>query len=75
MHFHDIAFVRSHLRVEKLVADGVDRAALPDRLRNIVDAHGFLTIFTHETCFNDPRTIRMLHDLLEACHVLGLRSS
>jgi hypothetical protein len=75
VRFRDIEFVRSHLRVEKLVADGVDRAELPDRLRSIVDAHGFLAIFTHETCFNDPRTIRMLHDLLEACRVLGLRSS
>jgi hypothetical protein len=75
VRFRDIAFVRSHLRVEKLIADGVDRVELPDRLRSIVDAHGFLTIFTHETCFNDARTIRMLHDLLEACHGLGLRSS
>lgn len=75
VHYRDIDFVRSHLRVELLVAEGVDRPVLLDRVRNIVDAHGFLVIFTHEICFSDPRMTAMLHDLLDICRALGLRSS
>jgi len=75
VHFGGIEFIRSHLRVEHLVDEGVDRATLLDRVRSIVDAHGFLVIFTHETCFDDARTAAMLHDLLVTCRALGLRSS
>jgi hypothetical protein len=48
--------------------------ALADRVKRIVDAHGFLVVFTHETCFDDPRTARMLHELLDICRALGLRA-
>jgi hypothetical protein len=72
VRFAGMDFVRSHLRVEELVARGVDRTALAARVREIVDGHGFVTIFTHEICFEDPRTVEMLHDLLETCRALGL---
>jgi hypothetical protein len=74
VHFGGLEFVRSHLRVERLVDEGVDRATLLDRVRDIVEAHGFLVIFTHEVCFDDARTAAMLHDLLTSCRALGLRS-
>jgi hypothetical protein len=72
VRFAGMDFVRSHLRVEELVARGVDRAALAERVRQIVEAHGFVTIFTHEICFEDPRTSVTLHDFLETCRALGL---
>jgi hypothetical protein len=71
--FGGIEFVRSHLRVEWLIAEGVGRVALADRISRIVDTHGFLVVFTHEVCFDDPRTARMLHELLDICRALGLR--
>jgi hypothetical protein len=71
--FQGIDFVRTHLRIEWLVAEGVSRVALADRIRRIVDAHGFLVVFTHEVCFDDPRTGAMLHTLLDVCRALGLR--
>jgi hypothetical protein len=71
--FGGIDFVRSHLRIEWLVAEGVSRVALADRIRRIVNAHGFLVVFTHEICFEDPRTAAMLHMLLDVCRALGLR--
>ena len=74
VHFRGIDFARSHFRAERLVAEGIDRPSLLERAREIVDAHGFLAIFTHEICFNDPRVAAMLHDVLAACRVLGLRS-
>jgi hypothetical protein len=74
-HYHGIEFVRSHLRAELLVAERIDPATLLARVRNIVGAHGFLSIFTHEICFSDPRTEVMLHDLLDACRALGLASA
>lgn len=70
-----IEFVRSHLRVESLIADGIDRTTLLDRVGRLVEAHGFVTIFTHEICFNDARTTTMLHGLLDACRALGLESA
>jgi hypothetical protein len=75
VHFHGIDFVRSHLRAELLLREAIDRATLLGRVRDIVDAHGFLAIFTHEVCFSDPGTAAMLHDVLDACRALGLRSS
>jgi hypothetical protein len=72
--FNGIEFVRSHLRAELLVAEGIGRATLLGRVRNIINTHGFLAIFTHEICFSDPRTAAMLHDVLDACRELGLRS-
>ena len=72
VRFAGMDFVRSHLRVEELVGLGVGRTALAARVREIVDAHGFVTIFTHEICFEDPRTAEMLHDLLGICRALGL---
>jgi hypothetical protein len=74
-HFGGIEFVRSHLRAELLVAEGIDRPTLFRRLRDIVDAHGFLVVFTHEICFSDRRTAAMLHDVLDSCRALGLKSS
>jgi hypothetical protein len=73
-HFGGIEFIRSHLRAELLVAEGLDRASLLQRLSDIVDAHGFLVIFTHEICFSDARTMAMLRDVMDGCRALGLRS-
>lgn len=73
-HFGGIEFVRSHLRAELLVAEGLGRASLLRRLSDIVDAHGFLVIFTHEICFSDARTTAMLRDVMDGCRALGLRS-
>jgi hypothetical protein len=72
--FGGIEFVRSHLRVEWLVAESIDRAALSERICRIVDAHGFLVVFTHEVCFDDPRTAAMFHELLDVCRALGIRT-
>jgi hypothetical protein len=75
VHFGGIDFVRSHFRVEWLVAEGIDRLQLFRRLRHIVDTHGFVVVFTHEICFSEPRTVAMLHDVLDGCRALGLRST
>lgn len=72
--FGGIDFVRTHLRIEWLIDEGIGRVALADRVKRIVDAHGFLVVFTHEICFDDPRTARMLHELLDICRALGLRA-
>lgn len=74
VRFGGIEFVRSHLRIERLLEEGVDRAELARRIEGIVEAHGFLVVFTHEVCFGDPGTAAMLHEVLDVCRGLGLHA-
>jgi hypothetical protein len=50
-----LRFLRSHLRVEDLAAEGLDGAGLELRLAEVLERHGFAVLFTHEVALLDPR--------------------
>ncbi|MPY70898.1 MAG: hypothetical protein GEU92_12505 [Alphaproteobacteria bacterium] len=68
-------FARSHLRVERLSAEGADSGQLTRLVTEAVDAHGFVTIFTHEVCFAEAGTREVLRSVIEICSELGLASA
>ncbi|MND00878.1 hypothetical protein D3C83_196470 [compost metagenome] len=68
-------FARSHLRIERFVAEGAESAALTRIVSDFVQAHGFVTIFTHEICFGDPRTRETLQGVVAICDAMGLASA
>ena len=67
-----LGFVRSHLRVERFSERNVERQELERVVSDCVTAHGFVTIFSHEICFADPRTCETLRQIVTICNEQGL---
>lgn len=56
-------FIRSHMRFESCVAEGLTAAEVCRRVEEIIACFGFVVLFTHEIDLLDPR----VRDLAEAC--------
>jgi hypothetical protein len=59
-----VGFVRSHLRLESLRGDADDPARFASRIDEVLDCHGFVTLFTHEIDLDDPAVRRLAETAL-----------
>ncbi len=53
--FGGMTMIRSHLRIETFAEEAADPPRFLDRIDAFLDAHGFVSLFTHENEIADPR--------------------
>jgi hypothetical protein len=69
-----LAFIRSHMRFETCVAEGLSIAEVCARAEKIVEETGFVVLFTHEVDLADPRVREMASACLKTLAQAGARS-
>lgn len=69
-----LAFIRSHMRFETCVAEGLSIAEVCARAEKIVEETGFVVLFTHEVDLADPRVREMASACLKTLAEAGARS-
>ena len=66
--------VRSHLRLEKLVEDGIAGERLERQVMSELNRHGFVVLFTHEEALRDPRVRDAARSCVAFLRRLGIAS-
>jgi hypothetical protein len=69
-----LAFIRSHLRFESCLAEGLSIAEVCARAANIVDRCGFVVLFTHEVDLANPHVRKMAQACIQSLAGVGVRS-
>lgn len=69
-----LAFIRSHLRFETCVAEGLSIPQVCARAEKIIETTGFVVLFTHEVDLADPRVREMASACLKTLTEGGARS-
>ena len=68
-----LGFVRSHLRLESFRRDARDPARFTSRIDEVLERHGFVTLFTHEIDLDDPAVRRLAETALGHLQRRGAR--
>ena len=69
-----LALIRSHLRFERCVAEGLSISEVCAHAANIVDRYGFVVLFTHEVDLANPRVREMVRACIGSLATAGVRS-
>lgn len=71
---NELAFIRSHLRFERCLAEGLSIRDVCARAGAIVDRFGFVVLFTHEIDLANPHIRDMTQECIRSLDTGGVRS-